>query len=247
MTVYADIVFLINFAFDAEILLILLKLYSKKIPYVRFLLSTCIGGLQGVFVFIPYFRMLCTPPARFLIPLLMVSAVFLPCKVKELMSAWISFLTISFVFSGAINFFNLKAVYGLLLLVPIYVSILAIKRGIKKRKKSVILVYQDKRISQEGFLDSGNMLHYNDRPVILAKADVFEKLFGSGFKISAAMEWIDIKDFCFIPYTALGKTGAIFGIKLDFAIVSGKRYDGVVLGYCEDNFSDHLILNSVMT
>ena len=246
MTVYADVIFFVNFAFDAEIFLILLRLYSKRIPPVRFLLSTCIGGLQGIFVFIPYFRMLCSPPARFLMPLIMVTIVFMPCTKKELTGAWLSFLSISFIFSGAIGFLKLKSIYGLLLLPPIYTLIVIMKRNAKKRKEKVVLAYRERRITYEGFFDSGNMLYYNNMPVMLAQEDVFEKLFGKGFSINAVSEWIDIKDFCVVPYTALGKTGTIFGIRLDFAIVSGKRYDDVVLGFCQDNFSDKLILNSAM-
>lgn len=247
MTVYADIVFLVNFVFDAQILLILLKLSSKKIPPLRFLLSTCIGGLQGIFVFIPYFRILCMPPARFLIPLLMVSVIFSPCKTRELLKLWVIFLTISFVFSGAINFFGLNLVCSLMLPIPLYTAIVVIKKNIVRKKETVILAYHDKKLEQEGFFDSGNMLFHNGNPVILASSDVFKRLFGDGFSINAVSEWIDVRDFCVIPYKALGKTGIVFGIKLDFAVVAGKRYDGVVLGYCNDNFSDNLILNSVMT
>ncbi len=246
MTVYADVIFFVNFAFDAEILLILLKIFSKKIPPVRFLLSTCLGGVQGIFVFIPYFRMLCTPPARFIMPFVIVSAVFMPCEKKELLRAYISFLMLSFGFSGGINFFKLKAIYGLLLPVPIYIGVVMMKRTIKKKRENVVLVYREKRITEEGFFDSGNMLKYNNTPVILAKAEVFEKMFGKGFSIESISEWIDIKDFCCIPYASLGKAGTVYGVKLDFVIVSGVRYDGAVLGYCTDNFSDKLILNSVM-
>lgn len=247
MTVYADVLFIINFIFDAEILMILLRLYSKKIPALRLLLSTCIGGLQGIFVFIPYFRILCSPPARFLVPFVMVCIVFLPCKTGELISVWTSFLAISFVFSGAITFFHMKAVYGLLLMLPLYVMIVLIKRNIKRKKSQAILVYKDKKISEDGFFDSGNTLFYNEAPVMLANSNVFIKLFGDGFSPGVACEWIDVEDICFIPYTSLGSEGVIFGIKLEYALIGEKRYDNAVLGYSDDKFKDNLILNSTMT
>ncbi len=247
MTVYADVLFIINFLFDAEILLILLRLYSKKIPLVRLLLSTCIGGLQGIFVFIPYFRILCAPPARFLIPLVLVWAVFAPCKTGELIGAWISFLTISFAFSGAISFFDLKAIYGLLLLIPVYVMLTLLKRNIKRKKSIATLTYKDRKIAEEGLYDSGNALFYNSSPVILADKSVFEKLFGKGFSINAANEWVDAEDLCLVPYSALGGEGTIFGIRLESAVINGKRYDNAVLGYSGDKFKDNLILNSTMT
>ncbi len=247
MTVYADILFLINFAFDLEVLLILLRLYSKKIPPVKLLLSTCIGGLQGIFVFIPYFRMLCSPPARLLVPLLMVALVFFPCRTKELFGAWITFLVISFVFSGLISFLEIKGLWGLLLLVPVYAAVCFVKRRAVKKTGTAVLIYKDRKISEQGFFDSGNMLSSCGNPVILANDDVFKRLFGSGFSINAAAEWTDACDLRVVPYNALGKQGVVFGIRLDCIVVDGKRYDNAVLGYCEDKFSDNLILNGIMT
>lgn len=247
MTVYADVLFMLNFVFDLEILIILLRLYSKKVPPVRLLLSTCIGGMQGIFVFIPYFRILCSPPARFLMPLLLVAAVFVPCKIGELVGGWSCFLAISFVVLGAINFFDLKAMYALLLFVPVYVMLMIVKRNIKRKKSIAVLVYKDKKITEEGLFDSGNTLFYNSRPVMLANHNVFEELFGDGFSPNAANEWVESDDVCFVPYTALGSEGVIFGIKLECAIINGKKYENSILGYSDDNFKDNLILNSTMT
>ncbi|MBR5808710.1 MAG: sigma-E processing peptidase SpoIIGA, partial [Clostridia bacterium] len=53
VTVYADVSFFINFTFDAEILLLLCKVYSKKAPMLRLILASCLGGLLGVLAFIP--------------------------------------------------------------------------------------------------------------------------------------------------------------------------------------------------
>lgn len=247
MTVYADILFIINFAFDTEVMLILLRLYSKKIQPIKLLLSTCIGGLQGIFVFIPYFRILCSPPARLLVPLFMVALVFFPCKAKELFGAWVSFLIISFVFSGLMTFLELTALWGLILLLPVYAAVCFVKRKAVKKTGTAVLIYKDRQILEEGFYDSGNMLSCGGNPVILASDAVFKRLFGNGFSINAVSEWADVCDLRFVPYNALGKQGVVFGIRLDSIVVDGKRYDNAVLGYCEDEFSNNLILNGIMT
>lgn len=247
MTVYADIIFLLNMAFDAEILVILLKLYSKKIPVFRLLLSTCIGGMQGIFVFIPYFKIFCSPPARLFMPLFMTMAVFLPCRRRELLEAWCMFLVISFVFSGIITFFDMSALWSLMLLVPVYVAVEAVKRRAVKKRGNAVLIYKDRKISETGFFDSGNMLRFGDCPVILANNVIFERLFGKGFSKNAAEEWVDACDLKFVPYKALGRQGVVFGIRLDCAIIDGKKYENVILGQCDDDFSESLILNGIMT
>ncbi len=246
MTVYADVLFFINFAFDLEILIILLKLYSKRIHKLRLLFSAFMGGMQGVFAFVPYFRILCLPPAFVIVPIVMVMVVFLPCSWKEGISALISFMTISFVFSGAITFFDLSSLWAILLPVPLYVAICILKSRAIRRKDRVTLVYRGRTAGFDGFFDSGNMLSYNGNPVILANKAVFESLLGKGFCKEAAWEWVEAEDLRFVPYTALGGNGVVFGIRLDFCVVGNKRFENVILGLSENDFSDDLILNTVM-
>lgn len=247
MTVYADILFLINFAFDAEILAILCKVYSKKIPPARFLLSACLGGLAGVFVFIPYFKILSLPPARIILPIIMTALVFLPCKKGRLAGGAAVFTAISFLFSGAIHFFGMNAFSGLLLPAGLYPAICVVKKNIKRKRSTAVLKYKDRKITVEGFFDSGNLLKSGGAPVILGSRAVFERLFGKGFRIEAAAEWLDSVDIRLVPYSALGKSGAVLGIRLDSAVIDGKVYENTVLAYCEDDFSEDLILNAAMT
>lgn len=246
MTVYADVLFLVNFVFDAEILAIALKLSSKRLSLPRLLLSACVGGLQGVFVFIPYFRILCAPPSRFILPLVMTAVVFCPCSVRELLFGWLVFLTASFLFSGAAAFFSLGAPVALCLAVPVYLVACLVKRRSVRKTGNAVLVYRGKKLTETGFFDSGNMLFCGESPVILADRSVFERLFGKGFSITAAEEWADARDLRFVPYKALGREGIVRGIRLDFVTVNGKRYDNAVLGYSDEEFSDSLILNGIM-
>lgn len=246
MTVYVDVLFFINFAFNLEILVILLKIYSKTIPKARLLFSAILGGMQGVFTFVPYFRILSLPPVFVIFPLVMVMAVFLPCSRKEVISAWISFLTISFVFSGAISFFDASGIWSVLLPVPIYAAVCILKKRAIRKKDRVTLVYKDRTASYDGFFDSGNMLSYNGAPVILANGEVFENLLGKGFCREAAWEWVEAEDLRFVPYTALGGKGVVFGVRLDSCIVGKRCFENVILGFAENDFSDNLILNTVM-
>lgn len=247
MEVYADVIFITNFIFDLGILVTLLKMYSKKIRLMRLLLSACIGGVQGIFVFIPYFRMFCTPPMRFFLPFVMTMIVLCPCEISEIIKGGVLFLSISFLLSGIMSFCNMGAFWGMALPFPLYLAVSLFKRNASVQKKDVILFYKGQKYCGRGFYDSGNMMFYKDTPVILANLYIFKKMFGNDFTINALNEWIDAEDIRIIPYSSLGGKGAVIGIRLDKAVVGGKKFDNVILGYSADKFSENIILNGIMT
>ncbi len=246
MIVYADIVFLVNFAFDMEILLILLKIASKKAPPVRLFLSACLGGVQGVFAFVPYFRILAASLAGLMLPLVMTVIVLYPSRADAYVKGWLLFMGCAFLLSGMMQFFNIKAVYGLLLPLPVYTLVSVIKKTALKKKLHTRLYYGGKSVCIDGFLDSGNKMTYMGTPVILAREEVFAGLFGKGFTINAVWEWADKRHICAVPYRALGREGTVIGVRLDMAEIGGKKYDDIILGCFADNLSEDLILNGTM-
>lgn len=247
MTVYADVVFFVNFAFDAGILLILSKLSPGRVSYLRVALSACLGGMQSLFAFVPYFRILCLPPAGACMAFVMAYIALGNGGFRAVLRGGTALLALTFALSGAVNFFGVNPLWGITLLIPIYFAVCMLKRGFTKRYKTAVLVYGEKKITAEGFCDSGNMAECNGKPVILADLTVFEKLFGKGFSVNAPQEWVKSEDLRIVPYTALGKSGVLYGIRLDKAVVDGKCYNDAVLGYFSDNFEDSLILNGIMT
>ena len=247
MTLYADICFFINFAFDAEILILLCKIYSKKIPKLRLLFASLAGGLFSVFAFVPYFEILSRPPARFIIPAFLVCIVFMPINFKGFLSRYLTFTSISFIISGAISFLGLSGVQGLLIPLPIYLLLCILRKNINKRKGEVILEYQDKKATADGFFDSGNMLLSGGLPVILGNDKIFEKLLGCNMADENLASFGRKFDARIIPFVSLGRAGTVMGVKLTRIWVDGKEYDDVVLAYAGKAFSDELILNSIMT
>ncbi len=246
MTVYADVLFLINFIFDAEILIILCKIYSKKFPKIRLLISAALGGVVSVFAFIPYLEILTRMPSGFIVPIIMVYTVFYPMNLRSFLGKYLSFLAISFTLSGAINFFGLNAFSAIILPVPIYFTICILRKNIKKKKGKVILEYDSKIIEVDGFFDSGNMLLSGGMPVILGNRKIFRELFGCEFSnknINSLSERFEMR---IVPFISLGKSGTVLGVKLNRIWVDGKEYNDVVLAYAGDKFSDDLVLNSVM-
>ncbi len=246
MTVYADVLFLINFVFDAEILILLCKIYSKKIPKTRLLMSAAVGGTVSVFAFIPYAEILARMPSGFILPIIMVYMVFYPINLRSFLGKYLSFLAISFTLSGAINFFGLNAFSAIMLPIPVYFLMCILRKNITKKKGKVQLEYGGKIIEVDGFFDSGNMLLSGGMPVILGNGKVFKELFNCDFSnknINSLSEKFEMR---IVPFISLGKTGTVLGVKLNRIWVDGKEYNDVVLAYAGDRFSDDLVLNSVM-
>lgn len=247
MTLYADVCFFINAVFDAEILVLLCRIYSKKVPKLRLMISAMAGGLFGVFAFIPYFEILSRPPARFILPAFMVYAVLKPSDLKAFLSRYLTFISISFIMSGAINFLDLSGLEGLLIPVPIYLILCILRKNINKRKGEVVLEYRDRQTKADGFFDSGNMLLSGGLPVILGNDKVFERLLGCNMADENLASFGRKFDARIIPFISLGRAGTVMGVKLTRIWVDGKEYDDVVLAYAGKRFSDELILNSIMT
>ena len=246
MTVYADVLFLINFIFNSETLILLCKIYSKKIPKIRLLVSAMLGGVISVFAFIPYLEFFARTPACFIVPALMILLVFYPVKSTDFFGRYLSYLAISFMMSGAVIFFKLGTLSAILLPLPIYFAVCIIRKNIKKRKGKVVLEYDGKKIEVEGFFDSGNMLLSGGLPVILGNGRVFRKLFGCEFSNKNIHSLSEKFEMRIVPYISLGKTGTVFGVKLNRIWVDGKEYNDIVLAYAGDKFSDDLVLNSAL-
>ena len=246
MAVYLDIAFLINFLFDAEILFLTLVLLSKRITYRRIVFAAFLGGLQGVFVFFPYFRILSLPPVSFLTPLLMVIIATKPVSVREIFEGYMFFLTSAFLVGGAMAFLKLKIIFALLLILPLYLAILNIRKNIFKKHTSVTLFYKGKKIEKQAVYDSGNMVFYCGKPVIFGSKKIFFELTDRNFADSNILSEINADDLCMVCYKTVGKSGIAAGIRLENAVVSGKSFDGAVICMFDGGLKDEIILNGIM-
>ena len=242
MYVYLDLAFLINFLFDAEILFLTLKITSKRIVIWRILLAALVGGLQGVFVFFPYFRILSVPPISLLTPLFMLG---IALGKTNILIEYVIFLVISFIFGGAMSFFNFGAAFGLILIIPVYMGIMKIRRNIFKKQKDITLYYKDRIIRKNAVYDSGNSVFYFGKPVIFGNRHTFCEILDKNTIENSIYEEINPDDLCVVPYKSLGKSGVAAGIRLEKAVVSGKNFDGAVICYFDDN-KNEVVLNGIM-
>ena len=246
MSVYLDVAFFINFMFDAQIILLTLTVISKKIVYPRIIFSAFLGGLQGVLVFFPYFRILSLPPVSFLVSLLMVFTAVNPNSLKELFEGYIFFLIASFLIGGAMAFLKLRVIFGLLLIFPLFLTIQNIRNKIFRKNTRVILCYKGKMIETNAVYDSGNTVSYFGSPVIFGSREIFREIMDKDIPDQEMLYGEDSGDLCLVTYKSMGKSGICAGIRLENAIVSEKNYEGTVICLFEGNLEDKVILNSVM-
>lgn len=244
LSVYVDVAFLVNFLFDAEIIFLTLTVTSKKINFLRIVLSAFLGGLYGVLVFFPYFRILSKPPISFLILLVIIYTALKPSSVRELFESYIVFLVIAFLLGGAMSFLNVGIILGLLLIFPLYLAIINIRKKIFKKTADVIIRYKGREIEKKGIYDSGNKVFYFGKPVIFgSKKLLFEILGDNCFNEEPQ---IPPEDLCIVAYSSIGKSGTIKGIRLDKAVVSKREFCGTVICFFDNDLYDEVILNGIM-
>ncbi|MBE7015966.1 MAG: hypothetical protein E7417_04005, partial [Ruminococcaceae bacterium] len=158
MVVYADVVFIVNFLFNAELLQISHKLQSVKVSPLRLVLSALIGGVASVAVFVPYLQTVCHVAARYTLPFLMSFICRYPCGTKTVIGSGIVLLFVSFCFSGLMNFLGIDAFLGMVLAVPFYVAVCFLSKIKMRKYKEIVVDYRGKTIKIKGLCDSGNFL-----------------------------------------------------------------------------------------
>ena len=246
MKVYLDVAFLVNFLFDAEIIFLTLVLFSRRIVYHRIIFAAFLGGLQGVFVFFPYFRILSLPPISFLASAVMVIISLKPACIKDFFEGYIFFLLTGFLFGGAMTFLRLKAIFGVLLVIPAYFGIVGVRSRIYKKRTKVTLFYNGKKIEKDAVYDSGNSVFYLGKPVIFGGRQVFSEILNDDFSENNILNAINPKDMCIVPYKSMGKSGITAGIRLENAVIGRKDFKNAVICLFDGDLKDEVVLNGVM-
>ena len=246
MTIYVDLVFLINFIMDFYILSgvkFLLKLQTKLI---RIILGTLVGSLS-IFLLFLSLNTLELNLIKILISILMVITAFGKNKIlNKLFYLYI----ISIVLGGSIYLINdslgyevnsfifINNGYSVNLIILIIISPLIIylyvsdflkyKKNINT-KYDVIIKLKNKTINIEGFLDTGNKLTdpYFHRPIILLNK-----------------KYIDLrgKRVLYVPFSSLNNNGLLKCIIPEYILINNKKYNKCLIGISE-NLKYDCILN----
>ena len=107
MTVYIDIVILENFLINFFLLYLTLQILKDTIIYKRVILSAFLGAIYTLFVFVPGLNILTSLPLKLLFSFGMITIISERRELKTIIKRYITFLVITFAFSGTCFMFAL--------------------------------------------------------------------------------------------------------------------------------------------
>lgn len=204
MVVYIEYAFLQNFLFDGVLLLLAFLTSGAKIKFGRIVFSAFVGSIFALIF--PFLRL-----PNFLLYILKISVGGLLCLLAseplKNRKAWgryastsVFFYLFTFGFGGAISVFfeRLPKKFplfwaGIVLAVLTGISLWLI--GKFRQKKALYswlyaceVIYKDKKIRAQGFLDSGNLASKNGIPVCFLSTHLFYELWGEEFAFADGTE-----------------------------------------------------------
>ena len=262
MTVYVEYVVIDNMVIDILILNIsayFLKIKTKKI---RFFLSGNVG--TAISLISPLLPNLINLILKLPLSILLCIIAFNPKKFKELLLQLITFYLSTFLMIGAclaiaemLNISYIKAnqqyyeynfPIGFVLLICAITYLLAknITTSIFKRHKNdnllfdVILNNGSNQIKATAFLDTGNTLQFDGKPISIINFDIFSKLYPK-IPITDILlkKPLPLKNFSFFDVSGIGKTQQIIIFEINQLEIKNREIDDAILGLSLKNFSQN--------
>lgn len=275
MTVYWDIMFLINFTIDYIMLYSTAKVTFFKSDFFKMTLGALIGGIYGIFIFEE--SLLFNFLTYVLVTLLILYVAFSTLNFKIVSTFYI----ISFLFGGISNYLNnmygvvkmsngflyvennLFAILSGVLISSFIIVILLklIKRNIIKHKqiKTVDIFFEGKCVTVSGMLDTGNLLldPITKYPVILVSFDDIEKIISSDLKkfleekenLCVNINRKIINKIRLIPYKNSNSNDILKGFKPDYIVIKDKKerkITDVIIAVTYNKLSENNEFNAIL-
>lgn len=190
ITVYLDLVFLINFVANVIVLVITCRLLKQDIKLIRIMLGAGLGAVI-ILPFVIRPRMFLGVKGMMLSMGTGLGTVFVALGKRGLIKKWCLSTTIMVLMGGVINFVKYKlpntymGIYTLLALLFLSgTAVFVLTDWTFKRKRilnnvcSVVICHNGKNISEKMYLDTGNLLWdpLFNKPTILLSEEVVKKI-----------------------------------------------------------------------
>lgn len=265
MTVYADVLFFMNFFMNYLVISICGAFAAGKVKHIRKIIASVSGGIYGVCVFAGELDFLWSVIVNAGASACIVAVVFLPCRAREYFKYLGVFYLSSFLLAGGIYmilpyvgggivrngviYYNgMKiTVIATLLTAGVIQGIRYIKSLSKKREYTVKIRYKDKTARVNGILDTGNLLTDPEtgKTVAVGDEEILKKLFSPECNIFNMSEWIDCRDIRLVPYKTLDNNGVMTGILIDEMEIDGETVTDVIVAVSPKKISDGILINRV--
>ena len=262
MTVYVEYVVIDNMVIDILILNIsayFLKIKTKKIG---FFLSGIVG--TAISLISPLLPNLINLILKLPLSILLCIIAFNPKGFKELFLQLLTFYFSTFLMIGAclaiaemlnINYikanqqcyeYNFPIGFVLLICAITYFLAKNIINSIFKKHKNdnllfdVILNDGANQIKATAFLDTGNTLQFDGKPISIINFDIFSKLYPK-IPITDILlkKTLPLKNFSFFDVGGIGKTQQIIIFEINQLEIKNKKISSVILGLSLKNFSQN--------
>lgn len=246
MTIYIDLIMLLNFFLDFLLLVTVSLILKRNIKLIRIIIASFVGGLSIITLFINM-SSLSLFILKFIISIFMCLISFSYKNIKYTLNNILYLYLISIILGGFLYFINDSISYknmGLIffnngvsinLLIVIFLSpiilFLYYKETIKQKeelnKKYLvdITLLNGNKLNITGFLDTGNNLYdpYKKRPIIVINKSVLE-----GYRPKIIL----------VPCITVNKESMLSCFKIKDIIINGKKIkEEVLVGISDNNFN----------
>ncbi len=244
MTVYADILILVNFIVDYFLLLLTAKFLQKKSRFWRILLSAMVGGFFSLYIFLPQSNFF----AEIIVHILMCAALSLIAFGFENLKTFLRYVAVlfcvNFAYSGAmiaiwlifkprgmvinnsVVYFDISPLFLILFSIAGYFLVLLLRKTLKKSFSQstyceVTVFCADKSLTLSGIADTGNSLKdvFGLSQIFITEESVIDVLLGEEAQNPAR--------FRKVPCSTVAGERLLDGYRIDEARVlyNNKKYD----------------------
>ncbi len=256
VTVYADVLFLINFIINIILLKISSMFMKNPMSPMRLSAAGGLGAIYAVCMFFPDISFLYIFPFRLLVSVIMLIIVCPKAGYIRLIKLTAVFYMVSFTFAGVllaliyigsissavspvmhngIFYFDISLT-SLLAASAVSYVVISISSAIFRRNKTMgikilRIVLSDRICEISALSDSGNLLEdpISKVPVVIAEKSYLEGLFPEGVPDMECIDDAGLK-IRLIPYSSLGNTGGMMaGFIPDEVMIDGHKINDVII------------------
>lgn len=253
MTVYADVLILLNFIVDYLILSVCVKILSTYVKPIRLIFGSLIGALLSLAIFLPYFGV-CLEILFIILSSALISVVTFGVKgFKLFLKRYAVFLMVNIIYNGlmtalwifvkpnsmainnGITYFNISPFEFIIAAVVFYLIIRIFQIIIKKHSPSakrcnVRLKNNNRELSITALIDTGNNLvdPYNGKPVVITDKSTAEQLYGS---LSSQPDYL-------LPISSVKGGGLIGAYRCEAASIENREEMPVLVAIAESSFNE---------
>ena len=229
MTIYVDVVFLLNVLLDFILLMSISVILTRNAKLKRIILGSIIGGISTVLLFVSISSLL-SFILKIILGLLMVIITFGYHSFKYTFNNLFYLYTLSFSVGGLMYLLMDKGYYNYIVLIIGFITSLFMYIKQMKRYQdnyanyySVEIIIYNKKYLVTGYLDTGNKLYdnYHHRPVIIIDKKIKYRL----------------EEVIYVPYISLNNQSILKCLKTDKIIINNHVFRNYLVGISNKKIS----------